>query len=65
LETLHLFAAECQQLAGQFCSLARGPQNLLQIAAKWVFGTCRMKRQFGVRADHHQEIVKIVRDPAS
>jgi len=51
-------------LSSQIGGTSRGAQDFLNVTMQAVLGTDRILHQFRVAADHQQQVVKIVCNPA-
>src|SRR5579883_1012955 len=59
-----LFSPKGQQLAGQVGCAAGRAQDLQHIAMQTVSGADCVLHQFGIAADHHEQVIEIVRNAA-
>src|SRR5208282_2952926 len=64
LGSQHLLAAEGQQLPGEGGGALRGIGNFLRRPSQSHIGSETLEQKLGVAGDHHQQVVKVVRDAA-
>src|SRR5208282_1307022 len=64
LGSQHLLAAEGQQLPGEGGGALRGVGNFLRRPSQSDIGSETLEQKLGVAGDHHQQVVKVVRDAA-
>ena len=65
LQHLHLLAAKRQQLASQVGRAAGRGHDLSHVSTEGVLRSQRVEHEFGISADHQEQIIEVVRDPAS